>query len=68
MNENTKKPARDEGALQRLIEAFTQFSEKGTPTVKCDRCHGLIEFQRLGSEAWESRCPCGKFNDTLRGL
>jgi hypothetical protein len=67
MNE-TKKPMRDESDLQRFIEAFAQFSKEGRTAVKCDRCQGTIEFQRLGSEVWQSKCACGKFNDTLRGV
>jgi hypothetical protein len=51
-----------------LAAAFEEFAATSTTTAKCDSCGSPIEFRPLSERAWESRCKCGKFNDTLRGL
>jgi hypothetical protein len=59
---------RDNAKLQRLLEAHRIFIATGTATVVCDECGHVIEFEKLSDEAEVTRCSCGKFNTTLRGL
>lgn len=68
MSEVTKKPMCNKAALLHFMEAFEQFCEQGNSVVRCDHCHAAIEFHRLGDDAWQSNCPCGKYTDTLRGI
>lgn len=58
----------DEESLRHYIEAFEKYCEKGISSVQCDQCQGVIEFIRLGDSAWQSKCPCNKYNDNLRGI
>ena len=64
----TPPQKRDDAAIDRLAKAFSQFSETGESTATCDGCGYKIEFERVADHIHESRCWCGNFNDTLRGL
>ena len=61
-------PERDKAKVQRLMEAHRVFMETGQNTVTCKQCGSVIAFRKLGEEAEESSCSCGKYNSTLRGL
>ncbi len=50
-------------------DAFGEFLRDGrVMTIFCHVCSGLIEFRALSPTAWQSTCPCGKYNGTWRGL
>lgn len=68
MGEAAKKPVRDEAALRHLADSFGRFRDQGNFVDRCDQCHGTIEFYRVGDEVWQSKCDCGKYSGTLRGL
>ena len=68
MPEPVRKSKRNNSEFQLFMEAFGQFTEHGKSDICCDRCNGIIEFQRVGDGAWKSHCSCGKYDDTLRGM
>jgi hypothetical protein len=37
-------------------------------TVKCERCSQLLVVSKLGKTAWKVSCPCGLYDDTLKGF
>lgn len=68
---NKKKLSKEElDAVAKLYDAAAlEFTRDGViTTVRCDSCGGLIHMEALSSSAWRQSCPCGKYNDTLRGL
>jgi hypothetical protein len=60
--------SRDPELLKRFDAAFGQFCKREPVTVTCDKCNGKIVIEALGAEAWKMKCPCGRFNGTMRGL
>ena len=56
-------------AIKVFEDAFAEFNRDGkVTTVRCHKCNGLIHIEALSPTAWQTRCPCGFHNDTLRGL
>ena len=50
-------------------EAFGEFKRDGkVTTVRCHVCGGLLVIRALSDTAWESSCPCGKWNSNWLGL
>ncbi|HEX8262029.1 MAG TPA: hypothetical protein VF547_04050 [Allosphingosinicella sp.] len=69
MDETKKPKSKRVPNMDLLDRAMGEFQDYGrVVSVKCDECDGLIEIVALGDSAWSMRCPCGKFNDTLRGI
>jgi hypothetical protein len=64
----TEKRTRDREALHLLLEAYRVYAAGGEPTTRCDLCGGIIVFQQLGDDAYQSDCPCGKYHDIIRGI
>jgi hypothetical protein len=66
MNNESSKPN-----FEILVAAVEEFSREGkVSTVRCDACGGLIEVARIGEmgTAISTKCPCGRYNDNMRGL
>lgn len=53
--------------IKRLEAALVSKAELGESTVRCDRCGEIISVAVTGTRT-DTRCTCGKFNDTLRGI
>ena len=68
MSETPRKKKRDPAEIDRLIEAGEQWHEEGKSRIACDQCQGIIEFERLSAEVFTSRCPCGKYDCTFKGI
>ncbi|MDB6111316.1 MAG: hypothetical protein JWR69_3066 [Pedosphaera sp.] len=50
-------------------DAFVEFERDGrVTTIRCHACGGLIELKALSPSAWQSSCPCGKYNTPWKGL
>ncbi len=50
-------------------DAFGEFQRDGkVTTIRCHVCGDLLQIRALSSSAWESSCPCGKYNGTWKGL
>lgn len=56
-------------SLSTFEAAMVEFAQKGkVETVRCERCHGLIDIRAKSSSSSIVKCQCGAYNDTLRGL
>ncbi len=54
------------GVTVRAIEEHAR--EGQVTTVRCDRCGELIVISAMGETALRLACPCGRYDDNLRGL
>jgi hypothetical protein len=66
MTEQASKPN-----IELLVMALEQYWREGKVfNVKCDKCGGLLEVTPKGemASAFSIKCPCGWYNDTMRGL
>jgi hypothetical protein len=68
MNDHPKKKLNDPKDVERLARAAEEYFSNGTCAVLCSKCATPIVFRKLGREAWEHHCSCGRFNGTMRGL
>ena len=69
MDEKSRKPDPDPEAIRLLESAFAEFARYGAvSSIRCDECNGVIEITKIGEDAHEVNCSCGKFKDTLKGL
>ena len=57
----------DEAAASTPVAAFEAYAATGEGAILGDRCRTPIEFVSLSETAWQHRCPCGKYNGSLRG-
>jgi hypothetical protein len=62
------EPKDDKALLSLWKRAQEEYFATRTCSVLCDKCGGAITVVATGSAAWRMTCPCGRFNDTLRGL
>lgn len=65
----TKNSLGREDDIHRLEAALGEFKQRGkVVSVKCGSCNELLEITAVGDAALIVKCPCGKCNDTLRGI
>lgn len=51
------------------VRALEEHARHGRVTsVRCDRCRELITISAIGETALHLTCPCGRYDDNLRGL
>jgi hypothetical protein len=58
----------DGAQFERFKLATEEFFQDGTCSVACEKCGGVIMFEKMGESAWKHHCPCGRYKGTLRGI
>ena len=56
-----------EADIDRLQAALVSHADTGISDVRCDSCGSIISVAVDGTRT-DTRCDCGKFNETLRGI